>query len=257
MPEMADYPPGTFSWVELATTDSAAAKRFYSALFGWEGTDNPVGAHMLYTMLRLDGENVAALYGLDDGAPERIPVARWLSYVAVESADASAARAAELGGKVLTAAFDVGEVGRMARIEDPTGVVVALWQAGTHSGARRVNEPGALTWNELATHDVPKAREFYTRLFGWTAREQETPMPYVTFYNGERPAGGLFTPPAGWGRPPDWIVYFGVADCDASAARTAELGGRVLSQPRDIPGIGRFATLEDPQGAVFAIIRLA
>ncbi len=255
MPEMTVYPPGTFCWSELATTDAAGAKRFYSTLLGWEVRDNPMGGGMVYTILRLRGENAAALYGMSPEEQAKGTRPHWLSYVTVASADASAARAAELGGKVLAAPFDVPPMGRMARIEDPTGAVFALWEPRGSHGARWVNEPGALTWNELATGDVAAARDFYCGLFGWTASEQETPMRYVTFHNGERTAGGLFTPPSGWGKP-DWIVYFGVADCDAAAAQAVELGGRVMTPPQDFPGAGRIATLADPQGAHFAVVKL-
>ncbi|HXO19989.1 MAG TPA: VOC family protein [Thermoanaerobaculia bacterium] len=255
MPEIDAYPPGTFCWAELATTDAAGAKRFYSDLFGWEPTDNPMGPDMYYTMLRKGGRDVGALYAMDQKSESR---PRWLSYVSVANADESAARAAQLGGKVPLEPFDVMDFGRMARIEDPTGAVFALWQPRKHLGATLVNEPGAPTWNELATEDVPAARAFYTGLFGWTARvTQEEPTEYTSFFNGERPAGGLYTPPPGWSETPTWTVYFGVADCDATAAKAENLGGRLFKPPTDIPGIGRFAMLADPQGAGFAIVRLA
>ncbi|MFN2515778.1 MAG: VOC family protein, partial [Pyrinomonadaceae bacterium] len=66
MQETSEYKPGTFCWVELATTDGEAAKKFYTELFGWDFTDNPIGPGMVYTMLKLDGKDVGALYKMPE-----------------------------------------------------------------------------------------------------------------------------------------------------------------------------------------------
>ena len=77
--ERTSYAPGTFSWVDLATTDAAAAKAFYAGMFGWEMEDNDAGGGAVYTMCRLDGDAVAGLYEMTEemratGAPPN-----WLS----------------------------------------------------------------------------------------------------------------------------------------------------------------------------------
>jgi predicted enzyme related to lactoylglutathione lyase len=56
--------------------------------------------------------------------------------------------------------------------------------------------------------------------------------------------------------PPNWLVYFAVDDCDAKAQKAAELGANICLPPADIPSVGRFAVIQDPQGAAFAIIKL-
>src|SRR5436190_10791270 len=121
MGERTQYAPGTFCWTDLTTTDQAAAKAFYGALFGWEAQDMPVGEGIHYSMMRLDGKDVAAIspqppQQRDAGVP---PV--WNSYVAVESADAAANRAQELGASVHAPPFDVLEAGRMAVHPGPPG----------------------------------------------------------------------------------------------------------------------------------------
>jgi predicted enzyme related to lactoylglutathione lyase len=83
-------------------------------------------------------------------------------------------------------------------------------------------------------------------------------MEYTSFLNGERPAGGMYTlPPEMANVPPNWMVYFAVEDCDATVARAGSLGAKTISPAMDIPGIGRFSILLDPQGAAFAVIKLA
>lgn len=252
------YAPGTFCWVELGTTDATGAKKFYSELFGWEINDIPAGPDMVYTMLRLNGQDAAALYQMPpDMLAQGIPP-NWLSYISVNSADESAQKAKASGATVLKEPFDVHDVGRMAVIQDPTGAIFALWQARAHRGAGIVNVPNSFCWNELATRDTAKAGDFYTSLFGWgTNVQQMGPMRYTSFINGERPAGGMFEPTPEMGDvPPNWMVYFAVDDTDAKADTARRLGAQILSPPNDIPGVGRFAIIKDPQGACFGIISL-
>jgi predicted enzyme related to lactoylglutathione lyase len=256
--EAPGFAPGTFCWVELGTSDSAGAKQFYTKLFGWDYVDNPVGPEMIYTMLKLDGKDVGALYQLSpDMASQGIPP-HWLSYVSVTSADESAAKAKELGATLMKEPFDVFTVGRMAVVQDPAGAVFALWQAGTHHGAGTYNVPGSFCWNELGTTDPSRASNFYTGLFGWTADTQTFgPMEYTIFQHGKRGAGGMYelTPEMG-NVPPNWLVYFAVEDCDEKVELASSLGAKVMKPADDIPGIGRFAILIDPQGAAFAIIKV-
>jgi predicted enzyme related to lactoylglutathione lyase len=256
--EAVAYKPGTFCWVELGTTDGEAAKKFYTELFGWSFNDSPVGPGMVYTMLKLDGKDVGALYQMPPEMTANGVPPNWLSYASVTSADESAAKAKELGATLMKEPFDVMTVGRMAVVQDPTGAVFALWQAGTHKGAGVVNAPNSLCWNELSTPDTTKAGDFYTGLFGWGKNVQQMgPMTYTSFMNGDRPAGGMYTPTPDMGEvPPHWLVYFAVDDTDAMAEKAGELGGKIILPPADIPGTGRFAVVQDPQGAVFGIIKL-
>ena len=258
MQETPEYKPGTFCWVELATSDSDAAKKFYTQLFGWEYTDSPIGPDMVYTMLKLDGKDVGALYKLMSDQVEHGVPPHWLSYVSTANADEAAEKAKAAGATILKEPFDVFTVGRMAVIQDPTGAVFAIWQAGTHAGAGIYNVPSSFCWNELMTTDTAKDGEFYSTVFGWSKDTQNFgPLEYTMFANSDRPAGGMLkiTPDMG-PIPPNWLVYFAVDDCDAKVKKATELGATVLKPADDIPGIGRFAILMDPQNAAFAIIKL-
>src|SRR6185503_4620788 len=188
MPEVTRHEPGRFCWAELATTDTAAAKRFYTSMFGWQAEDTPAGPDMTYTLLKVRGLDVGALYPQDKEEAQHGVPPHWNVYIAVESADASAARAKELGGKVIMEPFDVMEHGRMAIVQDPTGGIICAWQARNHLGIRIENEPGAPCWCELLTNDTKKAGAFYSKLFGWRLKESPD---YTEFHVGERGVGGM------------------------------------------------------------------
>jgi predicted enzyme related to lactoylglutathione lyase len=255
------YEPGTFSWVELATPDPGAAKGFYGDLFGWEPEDNPIPADAgggVYTILKLGGESVGALYEqMQDQRDAGIPP-NWLSYVTVADADDAVARAKELGGAVQAGPFDVMTQGRMAVISDPSGAVFAVWQARDSIGATLVNDPGCLTSNELSTNDVLRASEFYGGLFGWDVNEVDTggAPPYWTIQHGgaaEGRNGGMRElAPEQQGVPPHWMPYFTAASIDDALATITGGGGAVHAGPIEIPA-GRFAVVSDPQGAFFGL----
>jgi predicted enzyme related to lactoylglutathione lyase len=251
MAERKSYEPGTFSYVELATTDSAGAKEFYSGLFGWETHDQEVGEGMTYTMCLLDGRVAGALY-----QSQEAPHPAWLSYVTIEDADATAAKAKELGAKVISDPFDVMTFGRMAVLQDPTGAVFAIWQPRESIGAQVVNDPGALTMNQLNTTDVEKAKRFYEGLFGWRFEQvAEGEQEFWSIYIGDRLNGGMMELPdqqAQTGVPSHWLAYFTSADLDRSVAKVGESGGSVVVPPVPIPA-GRIAVAQDPQGATFAL----
>jgi predicted enzyme related to lactoylglutathione lyase len=252
MPEVTRHEPGSFCWAELATTDDGSAKKFYTKLFGWSFEDSPAGPGMVYTTLKKNGKSVGALYKMRPEQKGMPP--NWMTYVTVASADGSAKKAKELGGKVFMEPFDVMDVGRMAIIEDQQGARICVWEPKKHIGAEVVNEPGALCWAELDTTDTESAKRFYTGLFGWGAKVSET---YTEWQQAGISIGGMMKIPKEWGPvPPNWLIYFAVSDCDATAKRTGELGGGTIVPPTDIPGMGRFSVLRDPQGAVFAIYKM-
>lgn len=249
------YEPGTFCWVDLQTTDPAGAKAFYTGLFGWEAEDLPAGEAGTYTMLRLDGDDVCAIYGMDPGQREQGVPPYWLSYVSVEDAGATAARASELGGTAYGGAFDVLDAGRMAIIGDPAGAMFVAWQPRAHIGARRVNDVGCMGWNELQTRDPEAAGEFYGGLFGWKSEpiEDDGRVVYTTIKNNGSQNGGFIPLADQHGEAPSfWLPYFTVSSRNGAVEKAQELGGTLLAGPMDLPS-GKVAVLGDPQGAAFAI----
>jgi uncharacterized protein len=249
MGERTNHPPGTFSWAELATRDTDAAKSFYTTLFGWEYDDRPIPDGGVYSMALRDGREVAALFGSTEPP-------HWNCYVTVASVDAGAARAAELGGSVVAEPFDVLEAGRMAVIADPTGAALCLWEPRDNIGATLVNTPGAMTWNDLLTPDPDGAAAFYGGLFGWTTEEIPGSGGYRVIRNGERSNGGfmpLDPDRMGASTPPSWMPYFGHEDVQRLVKEAGGFGAQVFNGPVQVP-TGEFAVLGDPQGAVFGVL---
>jgi len=258
MPHIEKHPPGTFCWIELATTDQDAAKNFYGKLFGWGAHDFPMGPNDFYSMFQLEGRDTAAAYTIRPEQRAQGVPPHWMIYVAVESADTAANRAAELGGTVLAPAFDVYDVGRMAVVQDPTGATFSVWQAKKHSGTGIAGVDGTLCWADLSTPDQERAGSFYSGLFSWKiVKEDEDPSHnYWHIVNGEEFIGGI--PPAAHrnpGIPPHWLAYFTVSDCDAAAGKAKQLGAKLFLPPMTVEDVGRMAVLADPQGAAFAIFQ--
>ncbi|MFQ5843386.1 MAG: VOC family protein [Planctomycetota bacterium] len=251
------WEPGTFCWNELGTRDVARAKRFYTALLGWEAEDVPMDQGGLYTLLKITGRDVGGAYEMEGPQFEGVPP-HWMGYVSVADVDHGATKAKALGGTVIAEPMDIPSVGRMAVLQDPGGATFSIYKAGLHPGAARLDCAGSFCWNELATRDAGAAVEFYTQLFPWTAEVRETPHRYTTFRRGEQRAGGLLQMTEEWGDlPSHWMSYVAVDDCDACAKRVTELGGRVCVPPTDIPPAGRFAVIDDPTGATFSILQRA
>jgi uncharacterized protein len=279
MLERDGYLPGVPCWVDTTQPDPDAAVAFYRGLFGWDLQDTmPPGSEGKYFIARLGGRDVAAVGSQPQGAAAG---ATWNTYIWVQSADEAAAKVRAAGGRAVTDPFDAADAGRMAVFTDPEGAAFCVWQAGRHKGAQLVNEPGTLTFNVLNTRDLDGARSFYGAVFGWGTLElpggpRMWRLPgYGEFLEGRDP--GLRERMADTGAPegfadvvastnpigddqPDvpahWGVTFAVEDADATAAKTAELGGQVVVPPFDAPWV-RMTVLSDPQGATFTATKFA
>ena len=258
MPRIEKHAPGTFCWVELATTDQNAAKQFYAPLFGWTSEDSPMGPGEFYTMFKTHGGEAGSAYTM---RPQERSVAppHWNLYIAVQDTDATAKRAAQLGGTVVMQPFDVMTFGRMAVIVDPTGAPFCIWQPKQHIGITVAEEPGTICWADLYTGDIERAKNFYAALFGWNLTySPNDPGGYLHIQNGEEYIGGIPKLELGeQGPPPNWNVYFLVKDCAGSTEKAKALGGRVFEGPRMIENVGTFSVIADPQGAVFSVFEPA
>jgi predicted enzyme related to lactoylglutathione lyase len=273
MPERDGYIPGVPCWYDTSQPDPEAAVDFYSGLFGWQFEDvMPADSEGKYFIARLRGGDVGAVGSIPEGAP---PMAMWNTYIWVDSADETAAKVRDAGGKALTEPFDVMDAGRMAVFSDPEGAAFCVWQAKQHKGARIVNEHGSVNFNGLNTRDVAGAKSFYGSVFGWRTLElpggaEMWTLPGYGDHLEERNPGlrkqvAEYGAPAEFAdvvasinpipdgqpdTPPHWNVTFAVDDADATAAKANELGGKVIVPPFDAPWV-RMAVIADPQGATF------
>jgi predicted enzyme related to lactoylglutathione lyase len=273
MLERDGYLPGVPCWVDTSQPDPEAAVAFYGGLFGWDFQNAmPPGSDGKYFIARLRGCDVAAVGGQpEDGGTTAV----WNTYVWVQSADETAAKVLDAGGRIVIAPYDVLDAGRTAVFTDLEGAVFCAWQAREHKGARIVNEPGSLNFNGLGTHDAERAKSFYGSVFGWETLDldggasmwrlpgygdflaQRDPQLRERMSASGAPAGFedvvATLNPIGDAQPdarPQWSVTFAVEDADATAERAAELGGQVVVPPTDAPWV-RTTVITDPQGATF------
>jgi predicted enzyme related to lactoylglutathione lyase len=278
MLERDGYPPGVPCWVETWQADPDAAIAFYGDLFGWEFAEGArAGAPQRYFVAQLRGRDVAGVGSRLDGAPH---TPAWNTHICVESADETAAKTRDAGGRVLVEPIDVSDAGRMSVLSDPAGAVFCIWQPAEHKSAQLVNEPGTWNFSELNTPDPEGAKDFYGALFGWKATTlgpgaADSGFWRVSGYGdflAQRDPGMLerqadvgapegFEDAVAWlvpmtserfpdGTPAHWSITFAVDDADAMADRAAKLGGKVLAPPADAPWV-RMTVLGDPEGAVF------
>ena len=253
--QITQYLQGMPCWTELAANDASVAKSFYSSLFGWELADIPLpeGA---YSMFSFNGEALGAMYGVNDEMHFVVP--GWNIYFAVTNLDTVLEALQENGAIVRTGPHQVGEAGRMAMVSDLEGASFCLWEAGNHQGATLFGELNSLCWVELACREDTAALNFYQQALGWQSRNLEMEgMSYTELEQGEIAFGGIMPMTEEWGEVPShWMPYFRVEDCDLIAARAQELGAEICVTPTEIAGVGRFAVINDPQGAVFSVITL-
>lgn len=227
-------------WMDLSAGDGT----FYRDLFGWQ----PNGSG-LFTM---DGRVVAG-----HGAPGGTG---WNLHAEVPDVAAACAAAERHGGAVVAAPRS-SAVGTLATLTDPAGATFVVREAGRRADV--LHEPKAFTWAELCTPHAEAARTFYRALFGWSTVDISMAMPsgqvgYTVFMAGSAEAAGLLPSAGAFGpaEPPYWLAYVETADADEVAARTEELGGAVVVEPFDVPGIGRIALLAGRSGETFAVMRM-
>jgi predicted enzyme related to lactoylglutathione lyase len=247
------HDPGTICWIDLASTDADGATAFYCELFGWTASE-PIADIGGYRLLLHGGRQVAGLAPVW-GDTDR---SSWSTYVASRDVEETCAAAIVSGGDVVMDATDVLAAGRMAILRDPSGALISVWQAGEHHGYEVHGEPGTPIWSELVTTSLLAAETFYAGVFGWTSHQHEPcGVPYTVWKRGDRLVGGALEMDDTWPEDaqPHWMVYIASADCDATAAACASLGGTVWHPPGDF-GAGRCALLEDPAGALFSVITL-
>jgi predicted enzyme related to lactoylglutathione lyase len=242
------------AWVDLSSSDLEGSRAFYSKLFGWQIDVSPDPQYGGYALAKIDGKDVAGI------APSQTPgqPTAWLLYIATSDADDLAKKVQSAGGTVVAAPFDVGDQGRMAVFQDPSGAFISAWQA-TSMGGFQTDAPNSYGWAELNARGIDGALAFYQQVFGWTAKTSEMAEgqpPYTEFQvDGESIAGAMEMNPMVPAEVPSyWMVYFNVEDVDGAFRKAVDGGAREMLPPGDFPG-GRFAILSDPQGAVFGLLK--
>jgi hypothetical protein len=254
MPKRTSYSQGTPNWVDLQTSDQDAAKSFYGTLFGWTFDDQAMPQGPPYSMALKGGDFVGAIAPLPQELAARGVPPFWNTYIAVDDVDAATAAVKGAGGQVAMEPFDVMDAGRMSAVTDPGGATACLWQAKEHIGARLVNEPGALIWNELITDEPDASFAFYHEVLGLDSELSDMGgNPYTLLKVGDDMVAGSMPPPME-GVANHWHVYFAVEDLDASLEQARGLGAGVIAGPISTP-IGSMATLSDPQGALFSLFQ--
>ncbi|MDQ0845568.1 VOC family protein [Streptomyces sp. V1I6] len=252
MTEATRRPPGTPCWVSLMVHGLDATQEFYAALFGWEFSPGPTQLGP-YVRAMLGGKEVAGIGRLP--ADRHLPVA-WTAYLASDDADVTAEAIRSCGGTIGVGPLDAADAGRLVIASDPAGAVFGVWQAAEHTGTAVYGTHGTPVWNELRTRDTSSVGKFYQAVFGHEAKEEGAGPDRLTLRLDGRPVATV----QGLGqalpreRGPHWMTYFEVEDTDAAAHRVVELGGHVIEAPGPGPR-GRAATVSDPEGAVFTIVR--
>lgn len=246
---------GAFCWNQLNTPDLEASRAFYEGLFGWRLVQDEVAGVPMHLI-----QNGTGMLGDFMVMPAEVKApSHWLSYVWVQDIEAVVAKVEALGGSLCLPITEISQVGRIAVLADPQGATLGVYTSGHAPAEAQPSGAGTFCWYECATRDVEALKTFYGGLFGWSPLPQSMgDFTYTLMQRGDEQIAGIM-PMEGpqWdGIPDHWLTYVAVADIEATVARVAGLNGQVCVPVKDI-GIGRFAVLMDPLGAVFSVFQAA
>jgi uncharacterized protein len=241
------------AWVDLGSKDAAGSRDFYNKLFGWDVEVNPDPQYGGYALARVGGKDVAGIGPTQ--SPDQ-PTA-WSVYIGTDDLDGLSKKVQDAGGTVAAPAFAVGDQGRMAVYQDPTGAFISAWEA-SRMGGFQIGGSNTFGWAELNGRGFDRAIPFYQKVFGWTPKTTDGgSQPYTEFQvDGQSVVGGLeMNPMVPKEVPSYWMVYFTVDDVDKSHKRALDLGATEMMAPGDFPGL-RMSILNDPQGAMFGLLKM-
>jgi predicted enzyme related to lactoylglutathione lyase len=248
VPTRHNAPLGAPTWIDLSSSDTEAAQRFYGNVFGWtfESAGPEYGG---YTNASKDGHLVAGLMFND---PQWNSPDGWTTYFHTADIQATAASATAAGATSWVEPMEVEEKGWMAVLNDPAGAYFGLWQPAGHLGFEVFGEAGTPVYHQLSTRDFAKALDFYRQLFGWqTETVSDTDeFRYTTAnFDGEALLGVMDDEPS------RWFFFLGVEDVDKTLELIVDNGGTVVRGAEDTP-YGRLAAAADPTGAGFNLSSL-
>lgn len=242
------------AWIELTSSDPEASRKFYGDLFGWQIDVSPDPQYGGYAIAKIGEGDVA---GIGPTQSPETPT-NWGLYIGTPDVDNLAKKIEAAGGHVIAQPFEVGDQGRMAVFQDPTGAYISAWQ-GARMRPFHAGEINTYGWAELNARGVDQAIPFYTRVFGWTTKVSpmgEGQPPYTEFQLDGESIGGAWemNPNLPAGVPSYWQIYVNVDDVDAAFKKATSLGATEMMAPQDFPG-GRFAIITDPQGASLGLLK--
>lgn len=248
---------GRFGWYDLMTPNPTAAVDFYGSVVGY-GTQVWSGAGKPYTMWLSGQQPVGGVMELPEEARAMGAPPHWIGYVIVRDVEASTAQVEGLGGRVYRAPADIPTVGRFSIVADPSGAVVALFQAtGSPMAPRSGEHVGEVAWHELTSTDPEAAWGFYSALLGWEKTESMDMGPemgvYQMYGRDGKTLGGYMKAPPSWQGPSAWLYYTNVARISTAVETLKAKGGKMIHGPHQVPTGDWVGVAMDPQGAVFAL----
>jgi predicted enzyme related to lactoylglutathione lyase len=242
---------GKFVWRDLVTENPDAVKPFYAALFGWQFEEGrALGAP--YTLIKAGGQYIGGISKTRRPQPDQ-PVSQWLSFMSVADVDRAVEKTRASGGSLVAGPLDLPHIGRGAVVLDPDGAPLGLLRSSIGDPADAA-EPAMnrFLWTEHLSRDPQASADFYAALVGFEVRKIDSGGKHYWVLVKGRERAGLLRNPIAVDRP-IWLTSVRVADPAASAARAAQLGGRVLLAPRADLRNGTLALIADPTGAVLAL----
>lgn len=246
----ATHTPGKFVWFEHMSHDTARARSFHEALFGWTTSAVAMG-EATYPMIQNQAQGIG---GYRQGAPAA--PTHWICFMSVPDVDASFNAIKATGCRTMQSPAAYGP-GRIAAVADPTGAAFGLWRGNEGDAPDTPPRVGDWFWTELWTTDERKALEFYRGMFdyGVDTMQMGSDAYHVLTMGGVPRAGVTQAQPQQ--KRSMWVPYVSVADCDATLARALSLGATQLVTPTDIEQVGRFCVIADPLGAPVGAIKAA
>jgi hypothetical protein len=237
---------GKFVWNDLLTDDVAAAKDFYGQLFGW--SFEQLGG---YTIVKNGRRSIGGMAQVGEEAA-KTGAARWICSLSVADVDKAASLVTKEGGVVHVGPLELLNRGRGALVDDPQGAQLLLLYAT--DGDPEDNEPvmGSWLWHELWSNDIEASLAFYQKLAGYDFQGDKA--NYLILLKDEQWRAGIrYLEDSELEMR--WVPVVRVADTEETSARTEQLGGKVLVEPRATPSGGSVALLSDPSDALLIIQR--
>jgi predicted enzyme related to lactoylglutathione lyase len=262
------FAEGEVCWTDLQTKDVEAAKAFYAAVFGWRYKDLPTPDGRSYAQAFL-GDDLVSVIAPQNAQQEAAGThGQWNIYFAIDDATDLAAELGHSAGTLEAGTLEfgpeaVGGTGVMVFFAPPGGGTTGAWQAGSHFGTARIEEPGALAWTELLTPEPQAAVGFFQQLFGHEVTEyrQDDGGTYTTLVADGMEVAGIAPVHEDSVLDAGWQVYFGVSSVAEAVAAAVAAGAVVVVEPEevdtdDVEEAGAVATLRDPQGGVFSLLEI-